>query len=150
MTLTITSLRVDAKGNDVPFLVVNCVFKCDRDPGSYDFLWNQAKAWSEEYHKVLTVDDPERYEEWICSHWDLKERYDGYGKAWVHEDPQWRRIEKFDCFWFRQWVADCTVTRAIVAELEHYKKHRTLPSVYRAVEGSIILSHLRTLGQYWD
>jgi hypothetical protein len=82
--------------------------------------------------------------------WDLKASYDGYGKAWVHGDPPWRYLEKFDCFWFREWIADSTVTRALISELQHYKDHGHLSSVYRTVESSIILSHLRTLGTYWD
>jgi hypothetical protein len=157
MSLTITSLRVDAKAttfttcSDVPYLIVNCVFKCARSEYLHeDFAWNQAKAWSEDYRQVLTIDDPTRYEEWITHHWDLSEKYSGYGRAWVHEDPTWFYIPKFDCFHFREWVADCSVTRAIIAELEHYKEHGKLPSVYRTVESSIILSHLRTLHQYWD
>jgi hypothetical protein len=160
MTLTITNLRVDFRTSespepwpDVPYIIVNCVFKCSRsnDPGE-DFAWAQAKAFSEEYRKVLTIDDPERYEEWFMSAagWDILTKYDGYGRAWTHEDPTWRYIEKFDVFWFREWVADCSVTRAIIAELEHYRTHGKLPSVYRSTDECIILSHLRTLHEYWD
>ena len=151
MTLTITNLRVDSKGTEVPYLIVNCVFKCDRadNPGE-DFAWLQAKAWSEEYRQVLTIDDPERYEDWISNHWDFHEKYDGYGRAWTHEDPTWQYIEKFDCFWFREWVSDCSVTRALIYELEYFEEHGKLPSVYRAIDECIILSHLRSLHSYWD
>jgi hypothetical protein len=159
--LKILNLRVDYRESEspepwpnVPYVIINCVFKCERvsDPGE-DFAWWQAKGESEEYRKVLTIDDPERYENWLMSPtgWNLSSKYDGYGKAWIHNDPAWRYIEKFDVFWFRSWTADCSVTRAIIAELEYYKKYGKLPSVYRAVDSCIILSHLRTLGEtYWD
>ncbi len=161
MSLTITSLRVDARETEgyfdggtrsCPYLIVNCVFRCSRSEDLHeDFTWQQAKAWSEDYTEKLTIDDPERYEAWLMREsWNLRSKYDGYGKAWVHGDPPWRYLEKFDCFWFREWVADCGPTRAIIQELQHYKDHGTLPSVYRAVESSIILSHLRTLHEYWD
>jgi hypothetical protein len=150
MSITITSLKVDAKGTEVPYLIVNCTFKCAEDPENYNYAWNQARAWSEEYRQVLTIDDPKRYEGWIRDHWDLTERYDGYGRAWTHEDPTWQYIEKFDIFWLREWVADCGVTREIIAELDFYRKHGELPSVYRATDDCIILQHLRTLHSYWD
>ena len=161
MSLTITSLRADFRKTEgwfdggtrpCPFIVLNVVFRCDRsDDYHEDYTWLQAKAWSEEYIQKLTIDDPARYEKWIMREsWSLNEKYDGYGKAWVHENPSWQYVEKFDVFWFRSWIADSTVTRAIIAELEYYKIHGKLPSVYRTIEDSIILSHLRTLGTYWD
>jgi hypothetical protein len=157
--LTITNLRVHSSvsenpepWSDVPYLVVNVVFRCERTTEDYDYAWNQAKAECEEYREVLTIDDPKRYEAWIASPdgWSISSKYDGYGRAWTHADPSWRYIEKFDCFWFREWIADCAPTRAIIAELEHYKEHGKLPSVYRSVDSCIILSHLETLQRYWD
>lgn len=161
MGLTITSLRADHRETEgwfeggtrsCPFIILNVVFRCARSSDLHeDYTWNQAKACSEEYSQKLTIDDPGKYEKWIMREsWDLKEKYDGYGKAWVHEDPPWRYIEKFDCFWFREWIADCGPTRAIISELQHFKDHGKLPSVYRTVESSIILSHLQTLQRYWD
>jgi hypothetical protein len=160
MGLHITSLRVDYRETEgwfeggtrsCPYAICNVVFRCDRSQEVHeDFTWQQAKAWSEEYTQKLTIDDPERYEDWLLNHWDLNKGYDGYGKAWVHGEPPWQYIEKFDVFHFREWIADSTVTRAIIAELQHYKDHGRLPSVYRTVESSIILSHLRTLHEYWD
>jgi len=161
MAITITNLRVDrreTKGyladedTSLSYLIVNCVFKCSRDPLNHDFSWHQAKGGSEEYHKVLTIDDPKRYEEWLVDPdgWNFSSRYNGYGKAWTHADPVWQYIEKFDCFWFREWISDCTVTRAIITELEYYKEHGKLPSVYRSIDDGIILAHLRSLHTYWD
>jgi hypothetical protein len=161
MSLTITHLRVDARETEgyfdggtrpCPYLIVNVVFKCDSsDDVHEDYTWKQAKAYSEEYTQKLTIDDPSKYESWLMgAGWDFKTKYNGYGKAWVHEDPPWRYIPKFDVFHFREWIADSTVTRSIIKELEYYKDNGHLPSVYRTVEDSIILSHLRTLGTYWD
>ena len=152
MSLTITSLRVDErKGETVPYLIVNCVFKCARDPENYDFIWHQAKGDSEEYKKVLTIDDPEKYEKWIDNQCGFDQfRYSGYGRAWTHQEQVLRYIEKFDVFWLREWVADCPVTRAIISDLEHYKTHGVLPTVYRGIDEGIILNHLRVLHQYWD
>jgi hypothetical protein len=150
MTLTITSLRVDERGTEVPFLIVNCCFTVE--PDAYDgSLWAQAKGDSEEYRQMLTIDDPEKYETWLETAWGFNQfRYDGYSKAWTHQDPVWQYIEKFNACWFREWVADCPVTRAIIADLKHYKEHGKLPTVYRTIDEGIILQHLRTLQQYWD
>ena len=149
MTLTITSLRVDErKGETVPFLIVNCCFRVDPEANDGS-LWAQAKGDSEEYRKVLTIDDPEKYEASLLN-WDYSQRYPGYGRAWTHQDPVWQYIEKFETFWLREWVADCPVTRAIVRDLEHYKTHGMLPTVYRTIDEGIILQHLRTLQSYWD
>jgi hypothetical protein len=149
MSLIITSLRVDAiQGEVVPFLIVNCCFKVE--PEAHDgYLWAQAKGDSEEYRQVLTIDDPEKYEESLLN-WDYSTRYDGYGKAWTHQDPVWEYIEKFDTFWFREWIADCKVTRAIIQELEFYRDNGRTLSVYRTIDEGIILQHLRTLQRYWD
>jgi hypothetical protein len=84
--------------------------------------------------------------------WDLNSHtpYPGYGRAWTHQDPVWQYLEKFDTFWLREWVADCPVTRAIIADLEFYREHGKLPTVYRTIDEGIILQHLRTLQTYWD
>ena len=157
MTLIITSLRVDERETEgwfgeekvpCPYLILNVVFKVEKDEDTY--TWERAKGSSEEYQTVLTVDDPGRYEDWICNHWDLAKGYDGYGRAWTHQDSPWQYIEKFDCFWFREWIADCGPTRAIIQELEFYQDNGRLPSVYRSVEEGIILTHLETLQRYWD
>jgi len=158
MSLTITNLRVDFRSTegwfredptDCPYLIVNCCFRITPDDES--FAWARAKAESEEYTQVLTIDDPKRYEAWITREkWDFFSNYDGYGRAWTHNDAPWYYIEKFDTFWFRGWIADSSVTRAILSELKYYKNHGSLPSVYRSMEDGIILQHLQTLGRYWD
>ena len=158
MTLTITSLRVDERetegwfGEDkvaCPFIILNIVFKVEKDEDTY--LWERAKGMAEEYQEVLTIDDPERYENWICNQCGFNQfKYDGYGRAWTHQDRPWQYIEKFNCFHFREWIADSTVTRAIISELQHFKDHGELPSVYRSVEEGIILTHLESLQRYWD
>ena len=158
--LKILNLRVDYRKSEspepwpeVPYAIVNVVFKCERTNNyDTDFAWCQAKGESEEYRQVLTIDDPKRYENWLMSPdgWSFSSKYDGYGRAWTHNDPVWRHIEKFDVFWFREWIADCAVTRSIIQELKYYKEHGSLPSVYRSIDECIILSHLETLQRYWD
>ena len=146
-----TNYRVTPEGNmwtqDVPFLVVNACFRITDD----EPLWERTKAECEEYHSVLTIDDPKRYEKWLVNQWGFDQfRYDGYSRAWTHQESPFVYIEKFDTFWFRQWVADSTVTRAIIAELEHYKEHGRLPSVYRHAEEYVVISHFHALERYWD
>jgi len=159
--LKILNLRVDYRESEspepwpnTPYCIINAVFRCERTNNyDTDFAWCQAKAESEEYSNTLTIDDPERYESWQMSPdgWEFSSRYDGYGKAWTHRDPAWRYIPKFDVFWFRSWSCDSPVTRAIIRELEYFKEHGRLPSVYRAVDSCIVMNHLRTLGEtYWD
>jgi hypothetical protein len=151
--LQITSLRVDERvtpeGNlwlqEVPFLTVNATFRITGDEG---FL-ERTKADSENYRQTLTIDDPGRLESFLLSE-DWDSRYDGYGRAWVHSDPIFVYLEKFNTFWFRQFVADSTVTRAILSEIRHFKEHGSLPSVYRHVEEYIIASHFSCLDRYWD
>lgn len=147
--LTITSLRWDpyvSECSGVPYLVVNCTFKVD--PNSH--LWESVKAESEEYCNSLSVDDPKKYEQWITGESVFGQlSYPGYYHAWVQQDPVWSYIEKFDTFWVREWVADCPVVRAAIAELEFYKNKGHLGTVYRSTDSCIILRHLRTIDQYW-
>jgi len=151
--LKITSLRVTPRvtpeGNlwmqEVPFLTVNATFRITDD----EHLLERTKADSENYRQVLTIDDPRRLESFLLSeNWDS--RYDGYGRAWTHNDPLFVYIEKFNTFWFRQFIADSSATRAILSEIQHYKDHSTLPSVYRHAEEYIIISHFACLDRYWD
>ena len=160
MSLSITSLRTDyrvtegwfeGEPRDCPYIIVNCCFtiRDDKEEGNWSFL--RAKAEAEEYREVLTIDDPRRYESFLLrGDFSLSTKYDGYGRAWTHQDCPWRYIEKFDTFHFREWIADCGPTRAIIQELEYYQQHGRLPSVYRTLESEIILSHLRALQSYWD
>ena len=161
MSLTITSFKTsfrETQGwfNEEPYncayIIVNITFRIqdDEEEGNWSSL--RAKAEAEDYREVLTIDDPKRYEDWLMrpDGWNLSSRYDGYGRAWTFQDCPWRYIEKFDVFWFREWIADCSVTRAILNEIDYYRFHNKLPSVYRAMESEIILSHLRALQSYWD
>jgi hypothetical protein len=71
-------------------------------------------------------------------------------KVWTYDDPLWHHIEKFNVFWFREWVADCTVTRAALQELRFYQTEGSVKSVYRTTDEEIVLKHLETLQSYWD
>ena len=153
--LEITSLkvieRVTPEGNlweqDVPFLAINATFRIEDD----EPLFERTKAESEDYRSVLTIDDPGRYESFLlnaCGFGQFK--YDGLGRAWTHNDPVFVYLEKFSTFWFREYVADSPVTRAILSEIQYFKDHGKLPSVYRHAEEYIIMSHFHCLDRYWD
>lgn len=161
MALTITSFRTDYRNTEgwfreeptcCPYIIVNITFciKDDENEGNWSSL--RAKAEAEDYRQVLTIDDPKRYEDWLMrpDGWNFSSNYDGYGRAWTHQDAPWRYLEKFDTFWFREWIADCSVTRAILNEIDYYRFYNKLPSVYRTLDSEIILSHLRALQSYWD
>jgi len=154
MALTITSLRIDHRvtpqGNvwieDVPFTIVNCTFRITDD----EHFLERTKADASEYSRVLTVASPEDYEAALAN-WDLtfKNGYD-FGRAWTTQEPPFYYLEKFSTFHFREFVADSTVTRAIIAELEYFKEHGKLPSVYRHAEEYVVISLLHMLHRLWD
>ena len=153
--LEITSLkvieRVTPEGNlweqDVPFLALNATFRIEDD----ESLFERTKAESEDYRSVLTVDDAGRYESFLLNECGFEQfRYDGFGRAITFNDPVLVYLDKFRTFWFREFVADSGATRAIIAELQHYKQHGKLPSVYRHAEEYIILSHFHCLDRLWD
>lgn len=155
MALAITSLRVDERvtpeGNlwyaEVPFIICNATFRITDD----EHLLERTKADAEQYREVVTIDDPARYEQHILDDDFLTSLgYDGFGRAWTYQDPPFYYLEKFNTFHFRQYVADSTVTRAIIHELQHYKQHGTLPSVYRHAEEYVVLSHFHCLDRLWD
>ena len=153
--LQITSLRVDRRvtpqGNvwtqDVPFAIVNLCFKIIDD----EHFLKSTKAEAEDYRSVLSIDDPKRYETFLLN-WDTNwsSKYDGYGRAWIHNERPYNYIEKFNTFHFREWIADTLPTKMMLWELQYYKENGKLPSVYRHTDECIILQHLRSLQGYWD
>jgi hypothetical protein len=160
MALTITSLRVDKRkspegasyGGDIPYLIVNATWKIMQDDDDEsDYLLNVAKAEAEEYGKVLTIESPEDYEKWLLT-WDFtfETSYPGHKNCWTHKECPWNYIEKFQTFWFREWIADGPVTRAAIDEIRHFKETGKMLSEYRTVDGQIMLEHIRTLHRYWD
>lgn len=154
--LKITNFRVDYRKSEMPYnledigyIIVNCCFKIDTSEEEGWALSEQAKAESQEFHRVLSVDDPKKYDEWLEKKWSIK-GYPAHSMVWVHQDQTWQYLEKFETFWFREWIADCVVTRAIITELQHFIANGTLLSNYRTTDSSLILRHLRTLSSYWD
>jgi hypothetical protein len=140
----------------VPYLLVNCVFRCD--PGYYrDKALNRAQ----DYRQVIVTGSPEEEEaafqreseegfdvlaDWV----NRVNRSEPKPKVWTYDDPLWHHIEKFNVFWFREWVADCTVTRAALQELRLYQTEGSVRSVYRTTDEEIVLKHLETIQSYWD
>ena len=155
MPLEITSLstryRVTPQGNlwdqDIPFIAVIATFRIKND----EHLFERTKEECQEYRETLTIDDPKKYEKFLLN-WDFNysSKYDGYGRAWIHNESPFIYIDKFSTFWFRDYVADSTVTRAIIRELEYYRDYGKLPSVYRHAEEYVVLSLFHMLDRLWD
>lgn len=149
----------------VPYLIVNCVFRCD--PGYYR---DKALGRSKDYRQVIVTGSPEEEEAAFVARFDehvaatekdpeldpLGEWVDWANKqpekqrVWTYDDPLWHYIEKFDVFHFREWVSDCPVTRAALQELRLYQIDGDTGSVYRSTEEEIVLKHLETISSYWD
>lgn len=160
MTIKITHLDVKAKvspddsyGGPVPYAIVNSTFKFLPSEDDHEkCLKNSAIAEAENYHKVLILDDPERYEKWLETECDFsfEKNYDGWSKGWAPQDSSWVYLEKFDTFWFREWIAWTTATKAILNELFYYKSTGEFMDLYRCVPDRMVLKHFRTLQSYWD
>lgn len=148
MTLEITSLDIQPKvgQSGVPYAIINCTFRVFDDP----YLHGLCMSDASEYGRSTTVDDIDRFEHWLEHSWEHGARYEGLKGAWVMKDPIWTYIEKFDTFWFREWVSDGPITRAIYAELAHYCRTGELPAVYRSTDEGVVVRHLKTLNMYWD
>ena len=144
-------------GSSFPYMVVNSTFKVDRNSQEGKSLWEMCFKDSQEYSRILAYSDWEKSQEWyadcflngsytfnrVCPYAQMVD---------IPQDPVWRYIKKFDTFWFREWVALSTVTKALVDELSSYVKHGNLRSKasYRTSEDYVALNHLRTLHSYWD
>ena len=70
--------------------------------------------------------------------------------TWTYADPFLIYLKKFDTFWYRDYISDCAVTRAVLSELSHFKDTQSLRDTYRFTDSSIILRHVETLHKYWD
>jgi hypothetical protein len=142
--LTITHLSYTPKNShidpdppySVPYLIVNCTFKMESDEGGYKGIAIQDSQ--DVYRDRCVADSPEDL--WNCK----------WREVYSYKEIFWKYLEKFDTFWFRDCVADCPITRACLKELEFYKEHRLLPTVYRHSPYGVVLRHLRTLSSYWD
>jgi hypothetical protein len=149
----------------VPYLLVNCVFRCD--PGYYR---DKALGRAQDYRQVLVTGSPEEEEAAFQAELEeqmvQRESEEGFDvladwvnrvnrsepkpKVWTYDDPLWHHVEKFNVFWFREWVADCSVTRAALQELRLYQTEGSVKAVYRTTDEEIVLKHLETLQSYWD
>ena len=149
----------------VPYLIVNCVFRCD--PGYYK---EKALGRSKDYRQVIVTGTPEEEERAFQAQFEesmlAEESDEGYDfladwvnrayrepqkqRVWTYDDPLWHYKEKFDVFHFREWVADCTVVRAALQELRLYQTEGSVKSVYRTTDEEIVLKHLETIQSYWD
>lgn len=144
--MKITSLRVTekvtkSKGDysDIPYLVVNITWELPLySPYRKRFIRD-----SKDIALWQAVKNPESYENpWLHP--------PEYSEAWVPQDEKWEYLQKFDAFWFRQYVSDCTVVRSILGELKYYKQNGRFPGTYRYPDESILHRHLSSLDSYWD
>ena len=165
MGVRITSLKTidrESPGGDgfapTPYIIVNITFNVLPDEETGNFLFQQAKAESESYRQFVDVGDPESYELHLERVWQESDenvgtwmsRLNPLPQRWTYQDPSWIYLEKFDTFWFREWIASGPVTKAILNELNHYYLKNRLQSRYRTLDGQIVLEHIRTLQRYWD
>lgn len=161
MTIKITHLDVrarvsenDSYGGPVPYAAVNATFKfLPTDEDDFETcLKDSAVAEAEDYHKIITIDDPKKYLHWIETECDFsfEKSYDGWGSGYAPSEPAWTYLEKFDTFHFREWIAWTTATKAILNELFYYRSTGEFMDLYRCVPDSVVLKHFRTLHSYWD
>ena len=143
MTIKILDLsyrsRVSKGSFKVPYLIVNCVLKIDRhDDCMKSYYYDSAMAATEEYKKVIVTGSPEEEEKKFKEKYDFaidmdeSEGLEELIKAiesepppeqvWTYAESYLTHIKKFDCFWFREWIADCNVTRYILQELREFQK----------------------------
>ena len=151
----------------VPYLIVNCVLKIDRgNDFESSYYYEKAKGASEEYKRVVVTGSPEEEEH------KFKETLDRISEegcedgidylietinsspppemVWTYAEAHLTHIKKFDVFWFREWIADCNVTRYILQELREFQTRGKLSQIYRTTDEEIVLKHLETLHSYWD
>lgn len=161
------SSRQSKYGANIPYLIVNCVFRVNRvDDFESSYYFDKAMAASEEYRKVVVTGSAEEEEEKFQTGFaDYLESGSEDGldylvsminsmpppeMVWTYNESHLTYIKKFDVFWFREWIADTNVTRFILQELREYQTKGKLSSVYRTTNEEIVLKHLETLQSYWD
>ena len=158
MTVTITSLNWREKVTPpvdpwpaVPYLICNITWRVNAEGDDSEGTHGIFLSATEDYQKVLTVDDPKQWDEYLAGFNGLDWLYyPGLERRYTLTDPKWLYLEKFDTFWLREWIVDSPVTRAILKELEVYKRTGKLESVYRATDSHILYNHFETLQRYWD
>ena len=125
------------KNSEFPWLLVNCVFKVE-DSDKRNPYKHLAISQADEYAINMAAESRELLERGKVK------------KMWVFAEPEWKYLAKFDVFWFRQWVTDCSITRSCLQELRYFEQHGYFPSFYRHATEGVFLRHLRCLGSYWD
>lgn len=139
-------------------MIVNATFRIDKDDTENmgNILWERCLNDSKEYERVVVYSDPDKTDKWYLDRvTDLDRLWEPcpyLETKYQQRDPYWMYLEKFDTFWFRQWVALSPVTEALVKEIESFIEHGSLEKVatYRTWDEGIIVHHLQTLSDYWD
>lgn len=160
--ITITSLSVREKESRdafegeredlvCPYLIVNLTFQVDKND---EDTFRSCIRCTEEYQKVINVGSPEednsRVDNYIVGEVIDWNKMPPLPMVWTYNDTYFEYIEKFHTFHFREWIADCNVTRTILADLEYFQQFGSFEDTYRTVDEHIFLTHLKTLFSYWD
>ena len=130
---------------DIPYIICNITFKLDKDDDPY--MWDLYMLQTQEFSRVLTIGNPEEYSKYLDG--EIKE-FSGTEIKWALKDPLFSYKEKFKTFHFRDYVADCSITRAVLDEIRYYTELNRFPSTYRHKNESVFLRHLKTLSEFWD
>jgi hypothetical protein len=131
---------------DIPYINCNITFKVDKEADP--FTWDRYIRESSYYCKMMVVDDEKEYDRYLNG--EIENTDGNMSIKSVVKDPLFDYLEKFETFHFRGYVADCTVTNAVLDELRYYNELGRFPSTYRHNDGSIFLRHIKTLDEFWD
>ena len=131
---------------EIPYLICNMTFKVDKDADS--FTWDRYIRESGYYCKMMVVESEKEYDKYLNGEIDNTEG--NMRIKSVVKEPLFEYLEKFQTFHYRGYVADCTVTNAVLDELRYYNELGRFPSTYRHNDGSIFLRHIKTLDEFWD
>lgn len=131
---------------EIPYIHVNITFRVDK--GADSFTWDRYIRESGFYCKAMVVESEEEYDRYLNG--EVENTDGNMCIKSVLKDPLFDYLEKFETFHFRSYIADCTVTNAVLNELSYYNELGRFPSVYRHTDGSIFLRHIKTLSEYWD
>lgn len=135
--LHLSARRPKNSKSGIPFLIVNCVFRFPEGEDKHHLEVKAKGLASETYWTPVNTSE----EKLLEGKWSW---------AWTFNDPVWKYIPKFDVFWFREYVADCSVTQAALGELFYFQANKKFPSIYRPLDAGVALRHIQTLGMYGD
>jgi hypothetical protein len=138
--------------SEPPSTYIEVTFRIDGQSPEAKALRAEAKKHSQGYYLSPTIDDIEPYLEWLKSDalLDFKSVHPSVKKAWVFVDRDFQCIDGQDTFKFADYVAQSSVTKAVIDELKYFQMHNHLSSKYRHNDDYVVLSLILTLSRFWD